>query len=138
MPQPNPATPALEHLSLEQKAALLSGRDFWSTQPLDAAGVPSIVLTDGPHGVRRQAGQFDHLGLHDAMPATCFPAAVAVGSSWDPAVAERVGAAVGREARALGVHVVLGPGVNWTAPGILEALIPGRMQSHACTAEVPR
>jgi beta-glucosidase len=112
MPQPNPATPALEHLSLEQKAALLSGRDFWSTQPLDAAGVPSIVLTDGPHGVRRQAGQFDHLGLHDAMPATCFPAAVAVGSSWDPAVAERVGAAVGREARALGVHVALGPGVN--------------------------
>jgi beta-glucosidase len=112
MPQPNLATPALEHLSLEQKAALLSGRDFWSTQPLDAAGVPSIVLTDGPHGVRRQAGQFDHLGLRDAMPATCFPAAVAVGSSWDPAVAERVGAAVGREARALGVHVALGPGVN--------------------------
>ena len=112
MPPPNPATPALEHLSLEQKAALLSGRDFWSTQPLDAAGVLSIVLTDGPHGVRRQAGQFDHLRLHDAMPATCFPAAVAVGSSWDPAVAERVGAAVGREARALGVHVALGPGVN--------------------------
>jgi len=112
MPPPNPATPALDHLSLEQKAALLSGRDFWSTQPFDAAGVPSIVLTDGPHGVRRQAGQFDHLGLHDAMPATCFPAAVAVGSSWDPAVAERVGAAVGREARALGVHVALGPGVN--------------------------
>ena len=115
MPQPNPATPAtpaLEQLSLEQKAALLSGRDFWSTQPLDAAGVPSIVLTDGPHGVRRQAGQFDRLSLHDAMPATCFPAAVAVGSSWDPAVAERVGAAVGREARALGVHVALGPGVN--------------------------
>ena len=112
MPQPNPATPALEHLSLEQKAALLSGRDFWSTQPIDAAGVPSIVLTDGPHGVRRQAGQFDRLRLHDAMPATCFPAAVAVGSSWDPAVAERVGAAVGREARALGVHVALGPGVN--------------------------
>ena len=74
--------------------------------------MPSIVLTDGPHGVRRQAGQFDHLGLHDAMPATCFPAAVAVGSSWDPGVAERVGAAVGREARALGVHVALGPGVN--------------------------
>lgn len=112
MPQPHPATPVLERLSLEQKAALLSGRDFWSTQPLDAAAVPSIVLTDGPHGVRRQAGRFDHLGLHDAMPATCFPAAVAVGASWDPDVAGRVGAAVGREARALGVHVALGPGVN--------------------------
>ena len=101
----------LEHLSLEQKAALLSGRDFWSTQPFDAAGVPSIVLTDGPHGVRRQV-HFDRLGPHDAVPATCFPPAVTVGSSWDPQVAWKIGAAVGREARALGVHVVLGPGVN--------------------------
>jgi beta-glucosidase len=116
MPESNPTAPSVEQpsveqLSLEQKAALLSGRDFWSTQPFDAAGVPSIVLTDGPHGVRRQV-QFDHLGPHDAVPATCFPPAVAVGSSWDPRVAERIGAAVGREARALGVHVVLGPGVN--------------------------
>jgi beta-glucosidase len=116
MPEPIPTAPpveqpSVEQLSLEQKAALLSGRDFWSTQPFDAGGVPSIVLTDGPHGVRRQV-QFDHLGPHDAVPATCFPPAVAVGSSWDPRVAERIGAAVGREARALGVHVVLGPGVN--------------------------
>jgi beta-glucosidase len=102
---------AREQLSLEQKAVLLSGRDFWSTQAFDAAGVPSIVLTDGPHGVRRQV-QFDHLGPHQAVPATCFPPAVAVGSSWDTRVARRIGAAVGREARALGVHVVLGPGVN--------------------------
>ena len=109
--QPAVEQPALEHLSLEQKAALLSGRDFWSTQEFAAAGVPSIVLTDGPHGVRRQV-HFDRLGPHDAEPATCFPPAVAVGSSWDPRVAGRIGAAVGREARALGVHVVLGPGVN--------------------------
>ena len=102
---------AVEQLSLEQKAALLCGRDFWSTQAFDAAGVPSVVLTDGPHGVRRQV-QFDRLGAHQAVPATCFPPAVAVGSSWDPRVAGRIGAAVGREARALGVHVVLGPGVN--------------------------
>jgi beta-glucosidase len=74
--------------------------------------VPSIVLSDGPHGVRRQAGEFDHLGVRDAVPATCFPPAVTVGSSWDPGVARRIGAAVGREARALGVHVVLGPAVN--------------------------
>jgi beta-glucosidase len=116
MPDPNPTAPpverpAAERLSLEQKAALLSGRDFWSTQAFGAAGVPSVVLTDGPHGVRRQA-QFDRLGPHDAVPATCFPPAVAVGSSWDPRVAGRIGAAVGQEARALGVHVVLGPGVN--------------------------
>jgi beta-glucosidase len=112
MPQPKLTAPSFGPLSLEQKAALLSGRDFWSTQSFEAAGVPSIVLTDGPHGVRRQAGQFDHLGLHDAVLATCFPPAVTVGSSWDPGVAGRIGAAVGREARALGVHVVLGPGVN--------------------------
>ncbi|MEV0366841.1 glycoside hydrolase family 3 C-terminal domain-containing protein [Nocardia fusca] len=99
-------------LSLEQKASLLSGRDFWSTEPLAEAGIPSIVLTDGPHGVRWQTGEPDHLGIYASHPATCFPLAVAVGSSWDPGVAARIGAAVGREARALGVSVVLGPGVN--------------------------
>ncbi|BAL88167.1 putative glycosyl hydrolase [Actinoplanes missouriensis 431] len=99
-------------LTLEQKASLLSGRDFWSTTPIEDAGIPGIVLTDGPHGVRRQAGAADHLGLHRAEPATCFPPAVAVGSSWDPGVAARVGQAIGREARALGVAVLLGPGVN--------------------------
>ncbi len=99
-------------LTMAEKAALLSGRDFWTTQPLERAEVPSIVLTDGPHGVRRQSGTADHLGVHGSQPATCFPPAVAVGASWDPSVAERIGAAVGREARTLGVHVALGPGVN--------------------------
>jgi beta-glucosidase len=99
-------------LTLRQKVSLLSGRDFWSTTPIDDAGVPSIVLTDGPHGVRRQAGAADHLGINDSTPATCFPPAVAVGSSWDPDVAARIGAAIGREARALGVSVLLGPGIN--------------------------
>ncbi|MFD4407778.1 glycoside hydrolase family 3 C-terminal domain-containing protein [Nocardia sp. NPDC058499] len=99
-------------LSLEQKASLLSGRDFWSTKPIEEAEISSIVLTDGPHGIRLQTGQSDHLGMNASHPATCFPLAVAVGSSWDPGVAGRIGAAVGREARALGVSVVLGPGVN--------------------------
>lgn len=99
-------------LSLEQKAALLSGQDFWSTRPVPEADIPSVVLTDGPHGVRRQVGAFDHLGIYESLPSTCFPPAVAVGSSWDPEVAARIGAAVGREARALGVQLVLGPGVN--------------------------
>ncbi|WP_432542041.1 glycoside hydrolase family 3 C-terminal domain-containing protein [Kineococcus sp. SYSU DK002] len=102
----------LASLSLEDKASLLSGGDFWSTKALAQVGVPSLVLTDGPHGVRRQAGAADHLGINEALPSTCFPPAVAVGASWDPAIAAAVGAAVGREARALGVHVVLGPGVN--------------------------
>ncbi len=99
-------------LPLEQKARLLSGQDFWSTPAIEEAGLPSVVLTDGPHGVRRQQGDFDQIGLLESVPATCFPPAVAVGSSWDPEVAERIGAAVGVEARAIGVPVVLGPGVN--------------------------
>ncbi|MFI0354926.1 glycoside hydrolase family 3 C-terminal domain-containing protein [Actinomadura sp. 9N407] len=107
VPQIDPAD-----LPLERKASLLSGRDFWSTEPIGESGIASIVLTDGPHGIRRQAGDADHLGIHQSLPATCFPLAVAVGSSWDPEVAARIGAAVGREARALGVGVVLGPGVN--------------------------
>ncbi|HWE55212.1 MAG TPA: glycoside hydrolase family 3 C-terminal domain-containing protein [Acidimicrobiales bacterium] len=99
-------------LTLEQKAALLSGQDFWSTHPVEEMGVPSVVMTDGPHGIRRQAGSFDHIGLNASLPATCFPPAVAVGCSWDREVARRVGGAVGAEARALGVHIALGPGIN--------------------------
>ncbi|WP_340681901.1 glycoside hydrolase family 3 C-terminal domain-containing protein [Amycolatopsis coloradensis] len=99
-------------LSLEQKASLLSGRDFWHTEAIEVAGIPSILLSDGPHGLRRQDNAADNLGVHDSVSATCFPPSVAVGSSWDPEVAARVGAAIGREARAAGVSVVLGPGVN--------------------------
>lgn len=99
-------------LTLEQKASLLSGSDFWHTEAIEAAGIPSILLADGPHGLRRQDSEADNLGVHDSVSATCFPPSVAVGSSWDPEVAARVGAAIGREARAAGVSVVLGPGVN--------------------------
>src|SRR3954465_13189063 len=110
------ATPAdrsdVGALPLERKAQLLSGRDFWPTEPIEEAGLPSVLMTDGPHGVRRQQGSSDQIGFLDSLPATCFPPAVAVGSSWDPDLAERIGAAVAVEARALGVHVVLGPGVN--------------------------
>lgn len=107
MPDIDPAA-----LALEQKASLLNGRDFTTTKPVEAAGIPPIVLVDGPHGVRPPDTAADHLGVNASLPATCFPPAVAVGSSWDPEVAARVGAAVGREARAYGIHVVLGPGVN--------------------------
>ena len=87
-------------LPLEQKAALLSGQDFWSTAPIEEAGLPSVVLTDGPHGVRRQEGGFDQIGLLQSLPATCFPPAVAVGSSWDPELAERsVPRSAGRRGR---------------------------------------
>lgn len=99
-------------LPLEQKASLLSGRDFWSTKEIAEAGIASIVLTDGPHGIRRQKGDADHLGIHDSLPSTCFPPAVAIGSSWDPELARAVGGAVGEEGVAFGVSVVLGPGIN--------------------------
>ncbi|QOT18575.1 glycoside hydrolase family 3 C-terminal domain-containing protein [Paenarthrobacter sp. YJN-5] len=105
-------TADISSLTLEQKASLLSGKDFWTTKSIDDAGIPSIVLTDGPHGIRRQDAESDNLGINDSLPSTCFPPAVAVGSSWDSDVAAKVGAAVGREALAFGVSVVLGPGVN--------------------------
>lgn len=109
---PDDGSDPIRSLTLEQKASLLSGRDFWSTKPIEEAGIPSIIMTDGPHGVRLQKGASDHLGLNEAEPATCFPLAVAVGSSWNTDVAAKVGAGVGREGKALGAAVVLGPGVN--------------------------
>ncbi|MCE0459737.1 beta-glucosidase [Curtobacterium flaccumfaciens] len=106
------ATTTATDLSLEEQASLLSGKDFWSTKALPDRGVPSLVLTDGPHGVRLQAGAADHLGVNDSIAATCFPPAVAIGSSWNASAAARMGAALAGEARALGVHVLLGPGIN--------------------------
>ena len=105
-----PTEPGSTEPALEDKAALGSGADFWTTKAV--GGVPPIVLTDGPHGVRRQAGATDHLGLAASLPATCFPPAVGLAQSWDPGLVGRVGAALGAEAGALGVDVLLGPGVN--------------------------
>ncbi|MBO9625210.1 MAG: glycoside hydrolase family 3 C-terminal domain-containing protein [Microbacterium sp.] len=99
-------------LTLEEKASLTSGADFWTTKAVDRVGLPSIMMTDGPHGLRKQAGGTDHLGLASSVPATCFPPAVGIGSSWDPELIERVGAAIGVEAAIENVAVVLGPGIN--------------------------
>ncbi|WP_413098223.1 glycoside hydrolase family 3 C-terminal domain-containing protein [Streptomyces sp. Inha503] len=107
-----PHSPADAPSGLDEKTSLLSGRDLWSTEADEKAGIPSLVLSDGPHGVRRQRAESDHLGLHASEPATCFPPAVALASSWDPALLRRLGEALGREARSLGVDVLLGPGVN--------------------------
>lgn len=93
-----------------EPAALLSGKDFWSTR--EGHGIRSLVLTDGPHGVRRQGGDADHLGLNQSVPATCFPPGAGIASSWDPTLMREVGEALGREARALGVDVLLGPAIN--------------------------
>ncbi|MFF2370460.1 glycoside hydrolase family 3 C-terminal domain-containing protein [Agromyces sp. NPDC058110] len=106
------AADVVADLTLEEKASLTSGADFWSTKAVDRVGLPSIVLTDGPHGVRLQRADSDHLGIGDSVPATCFPPAVALGSSFDADLLERVGTALGEEAQAEGVGVLLGPGIN--------------------------
>lgn len=102
----------LEELSVLEKAAMLSGASEWDSRGNERAGIPSFVMSDGPHGVRRQLGAGDHLGLGQSKPATCFPTAGTVANSWDPALAEQMGEALGKEAHDLDVNVLLGPGLN--------------------------
>lgn len=101
----------LAALTLEEKASLLSGRGAWETAGIERLGIGSVTLTDGPHGVRMQADA-EHFSLDASLPATCFPTAAALGSSWDVALLTRVGEALGAESRAAGVAVLLGPGIN--------------------------
>ncbi|MFF2623298.1 glycoside hydrolase family 3 C-terminal domain-containing protein [Oerskovia jenensis] len=103
---------ARSEMTLTEKASLTSGANFWNTKPVDRLGVPSIMLTDGPHGLRKQGGAADHLGLNASIPATCFPTAATLANSWDPGLVERVGEALGAEAAAEDVSVLLGPGLN--------------------------
>ena len=105
-------TAIITKLNLEQKCALLSGDTVFTTRGYKNAGVPSITLSDGPNGVRKQAGAADHLGLNPSVPATCFPTAATVACSWDPALGEEIGRAMGEEAAAQEVAVLLGPGLN--------------------------
>ena len=105
-------TDIINSLDLEQKCALLSGGTVFTTRALPGKGIPAITLSDGPNGVRKQAGAADHLGLNPSVPATCFPTSATVANSWDPALGEAVGAAMGEEAAAQGVSVLLGPGLN--------------------------
>ena len=105
-------TDIITKLNLEQKCALLSGDTVFTTRGYKNAGVPSITLSDGPNGVRKQAGAADHLGLNPSVPATCFPTAATVACSWDPALGEEIGRAMGEEAAVQEVAVLLGPGLN--------------------------
>jgi beta-glucosidase len=109
---PEEVTTDLTAIPAERKAGLLSGQNFWETEPIPELGIPAIVLADGTYGLRHQSGSHDHLAMYDSDPATCFPPGAAIGSSWDPEVAARLGSALGREARAQGVDIVLGPGIN--------------------------
>jgi beta-glucosidase len=102
----------LAGLTLAEKASLTSGVNFWYTKAIDRHGISSVMLTDGPHGLRKQRGHGDHLGFGDSVPATCFPPAVSLACSWDVELVERVGAALGLKAVIEDVAVVLGPGIN--------------------------
>ncbi len=102
----------LAGLTLEEKASLTSGSSFWYTAPVERLGIPKIMVSDGPHGLRAQPEGGDHVGLAGSLPATCFPTASAIASAWDPALLGRIGAALAQEARACNLSVVLGPGVN--------------------------
>lgn len=102
----------IDKMTLEEKAGLTSGMDFWHTKPIPRLGIPSMLLSDGPHGLRKQEWQSDHLGMHRSVPATCFPTAASLANSWDTDMIERLGRTLGLEAASEGISVLLGPGCN--------------------------
>lgn len=99
-------------MTTEEKAAFLSGKNVWQTRDFKRLNIPSIFCSDGPHGIRKQAGAGDHLGLNASLPATCFPTAATIANSWDEELGEEIGAALGEEASVQDVNVLLGPGLN--------------------------
>ena len=108
----NKAADLVGKMSLEEKASLCSGQNFWQLKSIERLGLPRVMVTDGPHGLRKQAADADHLGLNSSVPATCFPTAVALAASWDRDLLHEVGVALGKECNAEDVAVLLGPGVN--------------------------
>ena len=106
------AEQVLKALTLEEKAALCSGRDFWHTKAVERLGVPGVMMCDGPHGLRKQTGEGDHLGTRTSIETICYPTAAALASSFDRSVMERLGEALGQECQAENVAMLLGPGLN--------------------------
>ena len=103
----------IKKMSLEEKALMMSGKDTWQSQDFPQHGIPSMMMSDGPHGMRTQEpGKTDHLGINVSMPATCFPTAATVANTWNEALVEEMGKTLAEEAVSMGVHVVLGPGLN--------------------------
>lgn len=102
----------IAQMTLEEKAGLCSGLDFWQTKAVERLGIPSIMMTDGPHGLRKQKAGNDHLGIFDSVPSTCFPAGAGMACSWDRELIKQVGAAIGEECQAEDVSILLGPGAN--------------------------
>jgi len=108
----NEAAALVAQMTLREKAAFCSGRSFWHLEALPRLNIPRVMVTDGPHGLRKQARTADHVGLNASVPATCFPTASALASSWDPALIHEIGVALGAECVAESVIVLLGPGIN--------------------------
>jgi len=102
----------LSQLTLEEKASLCSGADFWKLKSIERLGLNQIMVTDGPHGLRKQAGESDHIGANESVKATCFPTAVTTASSWDVDLLHEMGIALGEECLQEDVAVILGPGAN--------------------------
>ncbi len=102
----------IKKMTLEEKASLMSGKDFWQSQDIERLGINNMFLADGPHGIRKQTAAADHLGLNPSEPATCFPTAATVSNSWNEKLAEKIGEYLGEEAVAQKVNVLLGPGIN--------------------------
>ncbi len=108
----NEITTLVQKMTIEEKAALLGGKTVWQTRENERLSIPSIFLSDGPHGLRKQAGAGDHLGLNASLEATCFPTAATIANSWDEKLGEELGEALGEEAASMDVDVLLGPGLN--------------------------
>ena len=102
----------ISQITLEEKCYLFSGKDFWQSRSIERLGIPNMTMADGPHGVRKQEGAGDQLGLNGSIPATCFPTAATMANSWDPKLGEEMGKCLGEEAVCQDVKVLLGPGVN--------------------------
>ena len=102
----------ISEMTLEEKASLCSGGDFWHTKTVERLGIPNIMMSDGPHGLRKQDGESDHLGINESIKAVCFPAACAVAASFDTDLINSMGKVLGEECQAEDVGILLGPAVN--------------------------
>lgn len=102
----------VSQMTLEEKAGLCSGEDFWHTKAVERLGIPSVMVSDGPHGLRKQDEAADHLGINDSIKAVCFPAGCALASSFDRELAEKMGETIGQECQAENISTILGPAVN--------------------------
>lgn len=102
----------VKQMTLEEKAGMCSGEDFWHLKSVERLGIPSVMVSDGPHGLRKQDQEADHLGANDSIKAVCFPTACATACSFDRDLLYKLGETLGDECQAQNLSVILGPAVN--------------------------